>query len=104
MNQQNQQFSNYQQVLLKKFVLICFSIIYLVDNLCAQELSWDYYLEKLGQEDFYEQAISEEEMYDLYTIREHPFNINAVTKNDLERLVFLESVQIEDIWFIRHFA
>lgn len=97
MNQQNQQFSNYQQVLLKKFVLICFSMIYLVDNLCSQELSWDYYLEKLGQEDFYEQAISEEEMYDLYTIREHPFNINAVTKNDLERLVFLESVQIEDI-------
>lgn len=97
MNQQNQHFSNYQQVLLKKLVLVCFSMIYLVNNLCAQELSWDYYLEKLGQEEFYEQAISEEELYDLYTIREHPFNINAVTKNDLERLVFLESVQIEDI-------
>lgn len=38
-------------------------------------------------------------MQDLYAIREHPFNINTVTRNDLERLCFLESVQIEEICY-----
>lgn len=97
MVQQNKGFSNYQQVLLKTIVIACFSVLCFVDNLLAQELSWDYYLEKFAQQDFYERPVSDEDLQDLYHLREQPLNINTVTKNDLERLFFLESVQIEDI-------
>lgn len=99
MHQYGYRFFNYQQLMLKSILLYCFSVLCIVENLCAQELSWDYYLERFGQEDFYDRTVSEEEINDLYAIREHPFNINTVTKNDLERLFFLESVQIEDIFY-----
>lgn len=92
-------FSIYRQLLLKTMLLVCFSVLCVVENLNAQEPLWDYYLEKFCQEDFYERTVSEEEIQDLYTLHEHPFNINTVTKNDLERLFFLESVQIEDILY-----
>lgn len=91
------EFSIYQQLLLKTMLCFCFSMIYVVDKVVAQDVLWDHYLERFCQEDFYGRTVSEEEIQDLYAIREHPFNINNVTKNDLERLFFLESVQIEEI-------
>lgn len=99
MYQYNFTFSLYQQFLLKTMLFCCFSVCYDVNNLYAQEPLWDYYLEKFCQKDFYGRTFSEEEVQDLYAIREHPFNINSVTKNDLERLFFLESIQIEDIFY-----
>lgn len=111
MNRYIHKILTFQHALLKIMLLCCFSVLYPVNNLLAQQLSWEYYLDKFIQEKYneeqlisdYEESTSisdqlvDEAVQELYAIRDQPFNVNVVTKQDLERLFFLQANQIEDI-------
>ena len=111
MNRYIHKILTFQHALLKIMLLCCFSILYPVNNLLAQQLSWKYYLTSLSKKNImknssylimknqlpYQISLVDEAVQELYAIRDQPFNVNVVTKQDLERLFFLQANQIEDI-------
>ena len=73
----------------KKSVSICVSVVFTCLNVCAQS-AWMEWEEQIGEE---ADLSSWEEQYEnLSELAEHPFNINMVTKEELEQLPFLSFV------------
>ena len=59
---------------------------------------WMEYLEELSETEMESSQI--ENLYEeLSYLSEHPFNLNKVTKQDLERLPFLSKIQIENLLY-----
>ena len=80
----------------KKFVSFCVSIVFCSANLYAQS-SWMEWEEQVGEE---ENVASWREQYEeLSELAEHPLNINAITKEDLEQLPFLSDEMIEHLLY-----
>ena len=70
----------------KKYVSFCVSAFFTCLNVCAQS-AWMEWEEQIGEE---ADLSSWEEQYEnLSELAEHPFNINMVTKEELEQLPFL---------------
>ena len=58
---------------------------------------WDKYLDELTSSEVVDIEVTEE-MYDVLSdLSEHPIDINTATREDLSRIPFLSSQQIEDI-------
>lgn len=66
-------------------------------SFAQQEASWEPYFEELvAMED--EESIDKEQLYeDLCYLAEHPLDLNAATREQLEQISFLSSKQIEQI-------
>ena len=80
----------------KKYVSLCVSVVFTCLNVCAQSawMEWD---EQIGEE---ADLSSWEEQYEnLSELAEHPFNINTVTKEELEQLPFLSDKMVENILY-----
>ena len=66
----------------KKSVSLCVSVVFTCLNVCAQS-AWMEWEEQIGEE---ADLSSWEELYEnLSELAEHPFNINTVTKEELEQ-------------------
>lgn len=80
----------------KKYVSLCVSVIFTCLNVCAQS-AWMEWEEQIGEE---ADLSSWEEQYEnLSELAEHPFNINTVTKEELEQLPFLSDKMVENILY-----
>ncbi|MCI1596821.1 MAG: helix-hairpin-helix domain-containing protein, partial [Prevotella sp.] len=58
---------------------------------------WEHDLSELHQTEDFQNVAFEDDYDELEEIAEHPFNINTASREQLERLPFLTSRQIEDI-------
>ena len=77
----------------KKYISLCVSVFFTCLNVCAQS-SWMEWEEQIGEE---ANLSSWEELYEnLSELAEHPFNINTVTKEELEQLPFLSDKMVEN--------
>lgn len=80
----------------KRFVYLCVSVVFSSLNLYGQS-SWMEWEEQMGEE---ESAVSWEERYEeLSELAEHPFNVNTVTKEELQQLPFLSDKIIENLLY-----
>lgn len=80
----------------KKSVSLCVSVVFTCLNVCAQS-AWMEWEEQIGEE---ADLSSWEELYEnLSELAEHPFNINTVTKEELEQLPFLSDKMVENILY-----
>ncbi len=96
---------SYPQRILIIIANVCFSMMMLVDNLCAQNtFTWDDLMQQLATEEQIEQPGWEEYLEELEELYAHPININRATKEDLERLQLLTPAQVEAIltYIYRH--
>ena len=64
----------------------------------AQNSTWMEYIEELSDSEM-ESAYIENLFDELSYLSENPFNLNSVTKSDLERLPFLSEIQIENLLY-----
>ena len=76
--------------------IVCILQFFIVENSYAQTISWDNFVEKLATDEEMTDGDWENLLDDLMEIHEHPYNINTVTKEELEELPFLNSKKIED--------
>ncbi|MDR1762567.1 MAG: helix-hairpin-helix domain-containing protein [Dysgonamonadaceae bacterium] len=66
---------------------------------------WTSFLEELAESEDVEPADLEQLYDELSYLSEHPFNLNAITRADLDRLPFLSDIQVENIlYYIYKFA
>ena len=80
----------------KRLVYFCVSAIFTCVNLYGQS-SWMEWEEQIGEE---EGMASWRERYEeLSELAEHPWNVNTVTKEELEQLPFLSDKMIENILY-----
>lgn len=80
-----------------RFILFCLFIICCTVNVDAQHYSWEDFVEKLSVDEYADNEYLTPLIEDLSEIHAHPFNINTVTKQELEQLPFLSSEDIEEI-------
>jgi hypothetical protein len=65
----------------------------------ANNTEWMQYLEELAESDERNPDDIAQLFDDLSYLSEHPFNLQTVTKQDLERLPFLTDIQIENLLY-----
>ncbi len=71
----------------------CFS-----DEVGAQRYSWEEFVEKFSVDEYDDGREDLNLLFErLEELHEHPFNLNAATKEDLEQLPFLDGNDIEEI-------
>ena len=78
-------------------IIFCMLQIWLVDKLQAQHYSWEEFVEKISVDEYDDYGELNPLLEDLNELHEHPFNLNTATKEDLERLPFLDDEEIEEI-------
>lgn len=83
--------------MLRVLLISCFTVIYPVNKIYAQTISWEHFLEQITIGEESEYAAWDYLYEELCELHEHPFNINTVTKEQLEQLPFLTAVQVENI-------
>lgn len=88
---------NYQQYRLITVLIFCILQCYVVDNVSAQEYSWEEFVEKISEWDNDDSEYLSNLLDDLAELHENPFNLNAASKEDLARLPFLDAETIEEI-------
>lgn len=87
----------FQQRMLMMILIFCILQFYIVENLCAQQLTWENFVEKISTDDELENSDWEMWLEDLSELHEHPFNLNTATKEELEQLPFLDDKAVEEI-------
>lgn len=90
-------YESYRQWLWITVLIICFLQWYPVDKAYGQQLSWEDFVEKISVGEYEEYDYLTPLLEDLSELHEHPFNINTVTKEQLERLPFLTDTDIEEV-------
>lgn len=83
--------------LLTVLFITVFMLFIPVENVIAQILSWEDFIERLTMDEFRESGSWEFLVEELSDRHAHPFNLNAVTRSQLETLPFLSPQQIENI-------
>jgi len=81
------------------FILILFITVDSGAQVSASNTEWMQYLEEFAESDERNPDDIAQLFDDLSYISEHPFNIQTVTKHDLERLPFLTDIQIENLLY-----
>lgn len=85
------------KTLLKSFLFFCFLTVYCSEKLYSQVVyNWSDFVENYFVGDV-ENPPDEAEMEALYSIHRQRYDINTVTKEQLETLPFLSSTMIEEI-------
>lgn len=86
-----------------RILIFLFSSLFIAFDLCAQitanNTEWMLYLEELADSEESNPNDMEQLFDDLSYLSEHPFNLQTVTKQDLERLPFLTDIQIENLLY-----
>ena len=78
--------------MLKSVLIFCVSVVFFVTTAGAQVVIRGWEPDVSSDDDL----ISWQEKYeDLTYLAEHPFNINSITKEQLEQLPFLSDAMIE---------
>ena len=83
-------------------LIICFSMSLSVNKLFSQNNSttdWEEIIEQISSDEAEEEKSVENYIEELSELNNQPFNINAVTKEQLEQFPFLSDIQIENILF-----
>lgn len=91
------EFRSFRQFLFITLLIVCFLQYLIVENSYAQVFTWDDFVEKMTTDEEMINNDWENLLDDLTELHEHPFNINTVTKEELEELPFLDSESIEDL-------
>ena len=88
--------------MLIRVFIVCILVSYTVVNLQAQS-NWIEWKEDVSEA---EEMSGWQEQYEfLSELAEHPFNINTITKEQLEQLPFLSDKIIENIlYYIQYFG
>lgn len=85
------------KTLLKTFLIFCFTVFYSCGKLYSQTVyNWSDFVENYFMGDV-ENSSDEVDMETLFTIHRHPYDINTITKEQLETLPFLSDLLIEEI-------
>ena len=87
---------------MKIFFILFFSLLLAIDasaQIAANNTEWMQYLEELAESDERNPSDIEQLFDELSYLSEHPFNLQTVTKQDLERLPFLTDIQIENLLY-----
>lgn len=77
--------------------MFCLTVLYPVDNLSAQTLEWEDFLEQLTAGDDSGFSVDSERYDELCDLHENPINLNTATPEELSRLPFLTAEQIEEL-------
>jgi hypothetical protein len=87
---------------MKNLTVILFTL-FIAFGLNAQinpnNTEWMHYLEELADSEDSNTADLEQLFEDLSYLSEHPFNLQTITKKDLDRLPFLTGIQIENLLY-----
>jgi len=81
------------------FIPLLFITINSSAQITANNTEWMQYLEDLADMDEQNPDDIEQLFDELSYISEHPFNLQTVTKQDMERLPFLTDIQIENLLY-----
>lgn len=94
----NREFGNAVLDKVLRLILIsCFTALYPMNNLYAQTYDWEYFLERITADEENEYTAWAYLYEELCELHEHPYNINTITKEQLEQFPFLNAGQIENI-------
>lgn len=88
--------------LLETVLISCFLNVIMVNKVLAQvngTVSWEEMIEQRVTDETGEEKIWQNNLEDLEELKEHPLNLNDVTKRQLEQLSFLTDLQIEHLLY-----
>jgi len=95
-------FKTFNILNMKPLFILFFSLFIIFDlhsQIAADNTEWMQYLEELAESDEHGSSDIGELFDELSYLSEHPFNLQTVTKKDLERLPFLTDIQIENLLY-----
>ena len=87
---------------MKTLLFLVFLVLFTINlnaQIAANNSEWMQYLEDLADSEERNPEDVEQLFDDLSYLSEHPFNLQTVTKKDLERLPFLTDIQIENLLY-----
>lgn len=82
---------------MKRLILFCLILCYTIPIVAQQSMTWEECFEQLYSESDVTESEKEEAFAILSELSEHPLDLNTATREDLERIPFLNAQQIEDI-------
>jgi len=87
---------------MKTIFILFVPLLFVIDlkaQIAANNTEWMQYLEEFADSEERNPDDIEQLFDDLSYLSEHPFNLQTVTKQDLERLPFLTDIQIENLLY-----
>ena len=82
---------------MKRLILFCLILCYTIPIVAQQNMTWEECFEQFYAESEINESDKEEIFVLLSELAEHPLDLNTATREDLERIPFLNAQQIEDI-------
>ena len=82
---------------MKRLILFCLILCSTIPIIAQQSMTWEECFEQLYSESDVTESEKEEAFAILSELSEHPLDLNTATREDLERIPFLNAQQIEDI-------
>lgn len=82
---------------MKRLILFCLILCSTIPIIAQQSMTWEECFEQLYSESDVTESEKEEAFAILSELAEHPLDLNTATREDLERIPFLNAQQIEDI-------
>lgn len=79
------------------WLISCLLLFMVVHKSAAQSLTWEEFVERMTTEEEREQTSWQHLYEELAERHAHPFNLNELTREQLETLPFLTSEQIEEL-------
>lgn len=82
---------------MKRLILFCLILCSTIPIIAQQSMTWEECFEQFYAESDIKESDKEEIFALLSELAEHPLDLNTATREDLERIPFLNAQQIEDI-------
>lgn len=82
---------------MKRLILFCLILCSTIPIIAQQDMTWEECFEQFYAESEINESDKEEIFALLSELAEHPLDLNTATREDLERVPFLNAQQIEDI-------
>ncbi|MBF1643310.1 MAG: helix-hairpin-helix domain-containing protein [Prevotella sp.] len=82
---------------MKRLILFCLILYFTIPIIAQQNMTWEECFEQFYAESEINESDKEEIFALLSELAEHPLDLNTATREDLERIPFLNAQQIEDI-------
>lgn len=82
---------------MKRLILFCLILCSTIPIIAQQSMTWEECFEQLYSESDVTESEKEEAFAILSELSERPLDLNTATREDLERIPFLNAQQIEDI-------
>ena len=82
---------------MKRLILFCLILCSTIPIIAQQNMTWEECFEQFYAESDINESDKEEIFAILSELAEHPLDLNTATREDLERVPFLNAQQIEDI-------